>query len=446
MHTGRLVAARRRDQRRVLHDVRGRRRDRRHADRLHRVLVLGARPDRVAAPPVPAPHAGVAAHAVRPRPSCSTPDETLRFIVCDDRSVVLTADGRELGELAAGDAVSCHGGRQAGAHRHLRAARLPPDPEGQVRPRRPLARCCVELHVVDLGIVADLNLVLAAPGITAITGETGAGKTLLVEAVELLVGGRADAALVRDGRDRGAGRGPLRPSRRPARRPCSRASCPRDGRSRAYVDGRLATVGELAERRRAPRRPARPARPPVAARPGGAARRARPLRGRAGARRARRATATRGRRCARSTPSSRRSAVTPAPGPARSTSCATRSRRSPRPGSRTPSEDVALEAEEALLADAVAHRDALAQAYEALEGPASTRSGTRSPRSTAGRRSPSSSRPAARRRRESWPTSSWSCATRSSGSTRIPNGSRPCAAAATSSTSSAASTAPPSPT
>src|SRR6478609_6107263 len=56
----------------------------------------------------------------------------------------------------------------------------------------------VELHVVDLGIVADLDLVLGG-GLTAITGETGAGKTLLVEALELLVGGRADASLVRDG-------------------------------------------------------------------------------------------------------------------------------------------------------------------------------------------------------------------------------------------------------
>jgi NAD+ kinase len=37
-------------------------------------------------------------------------EETLRFSVCDDRSVVLTADGRELGELAAGDTVSCTGG------------------------------------------------------------------------------------------------------------------------------------------------------------------------------------------------------------------------------------------------------------------------------------------------------------------------------------------------
>ena len=38
------------------------------------------------------------------------PEEVLRFTVLDDRSVVLTADGRELGELAAGDSVSCRGG------------------------------------------------------------------------------------------------------------------------------------------------------------------------------------------------------------------------------------------------------------------------------------------------------------------------------------------------
>ncbi|HEY7106912.1 MAG TPA: NAD(+)/NADH kinase [Acidimicrobiia bacterium] len=37
-------------------------------------------------------------------------EESVRFIVCEDRSVVLTADGRELGELAAGDTVSCTGG------------------------------------------------------------------------------------------------------------------------------------------------------------------------------------------------------------------------------------------------------------------------------------------------------------------------------------------------
>ncbi|HJS77867.1 MAG TPA: AAA family ATPase, partial [Burkholderiales bacterium] len=35
------------------------------------------------------------------------------------------------------------------------------------------------------------------PGFTALTGETGAGKSILVDAIELLVGGRGDGALVR---------------------------------------------------------------------------------------------------------------------------------------------------------------------------------------------------------------------------------------------------------
>ena len=55
-----------------------------------------------------------------------------------------------------------------------------------------------ELRVSQLGVIDDLSLVFG-PGMTALTGETGAGKTLVVEAVELLTGGRADAMLVRPG-------------------------------------------------------------------------------------------------------------------------------------------------------------------------------------------------------------------------------------------------------
>ena len=55
-----------------------------------------------------------------------------------------------------------------------------------------------ELHVEHLGVIERLDLVLG-PGLTAVTGETGAGKTMLVEALELLVGGRADASIVRPG-------------------------------------------------------------------------------------------------------------------------------------------------------------------------------------------------------------------------------------------------------
>ena len=56
----------------------------------------------------------------------------------------------------------------------------------------------VELRVRDLGVIESVTLDLG-PGMTALTGETGAGKTLLVEALGLLVGGRADASLVPSG-------------------------------------------------------------------------------------------------------------------------------------------------------------------------------------------------------------------------------------------------------
>ncbi len=55
-----------------------------------------------------------------------------------------------------------------------------------------------ELHVRDLALIEDVWLEFG-PGMTALTGETGAGKTALVEALQLLVGERADAGLVRAG-------------------------------------------------------------------------------------------------------------------------------------------------------------------------------------------------------------------------------------------------------
>jgi NAD+ kinase len=52
----------------------------------------------------------VSPHMLFDRSLVLAADEELRFEVFDDRSVVLTADGRELGDLAAGDAVTCTGG------------------------------------------------------------------------------------------------------------------------------------------------------------------------------------------------------------------------------------------------------------------------------------------------------------------------------------------------
>ncbi|MEA3077687.1 MAG: repair protein RecN [Actinomycetota bacterium] len=101
-----------------------------------------------------------------------------------------------------------------------------------------------ELHVRDLGVIADLTLTFG-PGMTALTGETGAGKTLVVEAIELLVGGRADAVLVRPGAEEAEVEGRfLDGDREVVLRRIVPAS---GGRSRAYIDGAMATVAALAD-------------------------------------------------------------------------------------------------------------------------------------------------------------------------------------------------------
>ena len=101
----------------------------------------------------------------------------------------------------------------------------------------------VELHVRDLGVIADLDLVVG-PGMTALTGETGAGKTLVVEALELLLGGRAEVAMVRAGASEAVVEGRFVVGEREI--VLSRA-VPTGGRSRAYVDGRMAPASLLSE-------------------------------------------------------------------------------------------------------------------------------------------------------------------------------------------------------
>ena len=100
-----------------------------------------------------------------------------------------------------------------------------------------------ELAVRDLGVIRDLQLVLG-PGMTAVTGETGAGKTLIVEAIELLVGGRADGTMVRHGAAEATVEGRFLVDEDEV---VLRRVVPSQGRSRAYVDGRLATASELSE-------------------------------------------------------------------------------------------------------------------------------------------------------------------------------------------------------
>ena len=101
-----------------------------------------------------------------------------------------------------------------------------------------------ELVVADLGVIHHAS-VLLGDGMTVITGETGAGKTLIVEAIELLLGARSDPTLVRSGADEARVDGRFVVG--DAEVVLSRV-VPRAGRARAYLDGRPVPVGVLAER------------------------------------------------------------------------------------------------------------------------------------------------------------------------------------------------------
>jgi len=99
----------------------------------------------------------------------------------------------------------------------------------------------VELAVRDLGVVSSLRVDLG-PGMCAVTGETGAGKTLIVEAIGLLLGARSDAGRVRPGAAEAVVEGRFVDGDRET---VLRRVVPAKGRSRCYVDGNLATLAEL---------------------------------------------------------------------------------------------------------------------------------------------------------------------------------------------------------
>ena len=104
-----------------------------------------------------------------------------------------------------------------------------------------------ELHIENLGVIERAALVLDG-GVTALSGETGAGKTMLVEAIGLLVGGRSDATVVRSGASEARIDGRFEVDTTDGTRELVLSRVVQaEGRSRAYVNGRPATVTSLAE-------------------------------------------------------------------------------------------------------------------------------------------------------------------------------------------------------
>ncbi len=117
-----------------------------------------------------------------------------------------------------------------------------------------------EMRIRELGVIRDARLPLG-PGLTVITGETGAGKTMVVTGLGLLMGNRADASAVRSGAESASVEGRLSvDAAGPAAQRAQDAggeledgelllarTLSAGGRSRAHVGGRGAPVGVLAE-------------------------------------------------------------------------------------------------------------------------------------------------------------------------------------------------------
>ncbi|MCZ9305877.1 DNA repair protein RecN [Corynebacterium sp. c8Ua_181] len=120
----------------------------------------------------------------------------------------------------------------------------------------------VDISINDLGVISQSSAELSA-GLTVLTGETGAGKTMVVTGLRLLAGGRADASRVRDGAKKAAVEGHFSSAKDSISELVESVGGEPDengeyivsrtvsaaGRSRAYLGGRAvpaATLGEFA--------------------------------------------------------------------------------------------------------------------------------------------------------------------------------------------------------
>lgn len=102
------------------------------------------------------------------------------------------------------------------------------------------------LGVRHLAVIEHLEVEFE-PGLNIITGETGAGKSVLLEAISLLAGGRASSELVRTGQQQAVVQAIFQTTGEPPRDLLIRRDISAQGRSRGFVDDVLVTSGAMRE-------------------------------------------------------------------------------------------------------------------------------------------------------------------------------------------------------
>ena len=217
----------------------------------------------------------IAPHSLTARALVVAPDDLLTINnTSREEPVELHVDGRPVTRAARGRGHPRRVRARPGCARAAAGRELLPPPAGAIRPARPLTLCQLcfrrpgpswaadilvpvleELRVENLLLIERAELRLG-PGLTVLTGETGAGKTVLAHALDLLLGGRPRAGIVRPGASEAYVEGVFAlPGELRARLGdrladdaeelvlARRVSA--EGRTRAYLGGRSATAADL---------------------------------------------------------------------------------------------------------------------------------------------------------------------------------------------------------
>ena len=217
----------------------------------------------------------LSAHALFARPLVVAPTSVVAVEVLSqsDRPGVLWCDGRRTVDLPPGARIEVRRGA-----RPVRLVRLHEAPftdrlvakfglsvegwrgAGRAPPTAAGPTMLEEIRIEQLGVIDSSTLELG-PGLTVITGETGAGKTMVVTALGLLLGGRADSGAVRTGARTARVEGTVRLERLPQvaaevdevggevedDRVVLGRTVSAEGRSRAFAGGASLPISRLAD-------------------------------------------------------------------------------------------------------------------------------------------------------------------------------------------------------